>query len=188
MTVRLVVGLTGASGTIYGVTLLRELKRREVETYLVITEGAEMIAKHELGMSRAAIEELASKSYAEDDLLSPLASGSFQVDGVVVVPCSMKTLSAIANGFSSNVLCRAADCTLKEGRKLILVPRETPMNQIHLENMLRVARSGAVILPASPAFYHMPKTIEDLVHFIVGKILDQLAIEHALYARWQGGA
>ncbi len=185
---RLVIGLTGASGAIYGVTLLKELKRREVETFLVITEGAEIIAKHELGMNKRAIEKLTSRAYAEDDFLSPLASGSFQIDGVVVVPCSMKTLSAIANGFSSNVLCRAADCALKEGRKLILVPRETPINQIHLENMLKVARSGAVILPASPAFYHMPKTVEDLVHFIVGKILDQLAIEHTLYERWQGRA
>ncbi|MEM0079229.1 MAG: UbiX family flavin prenyltransferase [Nitrososphaerota archaeon] len=181
---RFIVAITGASGVIYGKRLLEVLKDKDAEIHLVISRSAEKIIEYELGVSRRDLEKYADYNYSENDLDSPLASGSFKTDGMIIVPCSLKTIAGIASGFSSNLILRAADVTIKEGRKLILVPRETPLSSIHLRNMLELARIGVVILPAMPAFYHKPTSIQDLVDFIVGKILDNLGIEHNLYRRW----
>jgi 4-hydroxy-3-polyprenylbenzoate decarboxylase len=183
--VKLTIALTGASGVIYGKRLLEELRNKKVETHLVISQAAKKIIKHELGTSEKTLEKLATHVHEIDDWSSPIVSGSYKTDGMVIVPCSMKTLAGIANGFAENVILRAADVTLKEKRKLILVPRETPVNTIHLRNMLDLAQHGAIIVPAMPAFYHKPKNIDDLVDFMVGRVLDVLGIEHALYKRWQ---
>jgi len=180
-----IVGITGASGIIYGIRLLEVLKDKKIETHLILSKNAEAIAQHEMEVVRNKIEVLADHAYSPDALTAPIASGSFPADAVVVVPCSMKTLASIANGYADNLLCRAADCALKEGRKLILVIRETPLNIIHLKNLVKAAEGGAIILPAMPAFYHKPKSVNDLVNFVVGKILDNLMVKHNLYKRWE---
>ncbi|MEO5360936.1 MAG: UbiX family flavin prenyltransferase [Nitrospirota bacterium] len=189
---RLVAAITGASGAILGIRAVTELLRTS-EVHLVISQSAFSIIAHETGHTwgAAPVESLRDyfKSsrlyyYDEGDLDSPIASGSFRTDAMAVVPCSMKTLSAIANGYASNLTARAADVTIKEGRKLIICPREMPLSAIHLENMLKLARLGVVVAPPVPAFYHRPETISDVVDFIVGKILDQLNIEHNLFRRW----
>ena len=184
---RLVVGISGATGVIMGLRLLEVLKEIGVETHTVMTRAAERILREEHGLDRRAVLELSTRLYEIDDLLAPIASGSFRVDGMVVIPCSMKTLSNIAHGHADNLLLRAADVTLKEGRRLVLVVRETPLSIIHLQNMLRVARAGAVILPPVLAFYHKPKSVDDLIDYVVGRVLDVLGIEHSLYIRWGGG-
>lgn len=181
---RLVVGVTGASGVVYAKRLLEVLKEKNIETHIVVSKTAERIIKHELEMDRADFEKLGRYCYREDHADAPLASGSFKTDGMIIIPCSLKTLAGIASGYADNLILRAADVTLKEKRKLILVPRETPLNAIHLRNMLELAKIGVVILPAMPAFYHKPKSIHELVDFIVGKILDILGIEHELFKRW----
>jgi len=183
--VKLTIAITGASGVIYGKRLLEVLHNKKIETYLVISQAAKKIIKHELGTSEKTLEKLASHVHEIDDWSSPIVSGSFKTDGMVIVPCSMKTLAGIASGFADNVILRAADVMLKEKRKLILVPRETPLNIIHLRNMLDLAKQGAIIVPAMPAYYHKPKNIEALVDFVVGRVLDLLGIEHNLYKRWQ---
>jgi 4-hydroxy-3-polyprenylbenzoate decarboxylase len=181
---RIVVGISGASGVIYGIRLLEVLRDKKIETHLILTNVAETIAKYEVNLSRKEIEKLATKVHSIDDFNAPIASGSYQIDSVVVAPCSTKTLAAIANGYSDNLLCRVADCALKERRKLILLIRETPLNLIHIKNMARVTEAGGIVIPASPGFYHKPKKVGDIVDFIVGKILDQLGIQHNLYTRW----
>lgn len=181
---RLVVGVTGASGVVYAKRLLEILNEKDVETHVVVSQAAEKIIKHELGMDRMDFEKLGRCSYREDEIDAPLASGSFKTDGMIIIPCSLKTLAGIACGYADNLILRAADVTLKEKRKLILVPRETPLNAVHLHNMLELARIGVIILPAMPAFYHKPERIEELVDFIVGKILDVLEIDHKLFKRW----
>ncbi|MEM1538601.1 MAG: UbiX family flavin prenyltransferase [Candidatus Nezhaarchaeales archaeon] len=183
---RIVVGISGASGIIYGVRLLQALKELNVEVHLTMTNLAVKIAKLEEDIDREDIVKLAAYYYDVDDLTAPIASGSFTHDGMVIAPCSMKTLAGIANGYADNLLLRAADVTLKEGRKLILVPRETPLSVIHLRNMLTLAEAGVIILPAMPAFYGRPKSIKDLVDYVVGRVLDQLKIRHKLYERWGG--
>jgi len=182
---KLVLAITGASGVIYGKRLLEVLRNKNVETHLVISQAAEKIIAHELGTTKESLEKLANHVYEVNDWSSPIVSGSFKTDGMVIAPCSMKTLAGIANGFAENVILRAADVALKEKRKLILVPRETPLNIIHLRNMLDLAKQGAHIVPAMPAFYHKPKSIKALVDFVVGRVLDLLEIEHNLYKRWQ---
>ena len=182
---KLIVAITGASGVIYSKRLLQELQNKKVETHLVISQAAKQIIKHELGTSNKTLEKLANHVHEIDDWSAPIVSGSFKTDAMVIVPCSMKTLAGIAHGFAENVILRAADVMLKEKRKLILVPRETPLNSIHLRNMLDLANLGANIVPAMPAYYHKPKKIGDLVDFVVGRILDILEIEHNLYQRWQ---
>jgi 4-hydroxy-3-polyprenylbenzoate decarboxylase len=182
---KLIVALTGASGVIYGKRLLEVLKEKNIEVHLIISNNCEKIIEHELQMKREDFEKLAYRIYKEDDLLAPITSGSTKIDGMIIIPCSMKTLAGIACGYSENLILRAADVILKEKRKLIIVPRETPLNPIHLENMLKLARIGAIILPASPAFYHKPEKINDLVDFIIGKILDIMEIEHNLFKRWE---
>jgi 4-hydroxy-3-polyprenylbenzoate decarboxylase len=183
---RLVVAITGCSGVIYGVRLIEACKKLGIETDLIVSRAAEKLLKLELGKDVEDIRKLATRNYLQDDLEAPLASGSVKIDGMVIAPCSMKTLGAIASGVADNLITRAADVTLKEGRPLVLVPRETPLNLIHLENMVRLKLAGATILPAMPGFYHKPKEISEMVDFIVGRILDVLGVEHKLYRRWQG--
>ena len=180
---KVVVGVTGASGAPYALALLRNLDSVHVD--LVISEDGKKVIELEADVPVKAFEELADATYANDDLGAPPASGSYRFDAMVVIPCSMGTLGKIAWGISDNLVTRAAAVCLKERRKLILVPRETPLAANHLENMLRLTNQGVVILPAMPGFYHGPKGIGDLVDFIVGKVLDQLGIEHALFRRWK---
>ena len=181
---RLIVAITGASGVIYGKRLLEVLREENVETHLIISKAGERIIEHELGMTKEEIGRLASRVYEEDCFEAPMASGSFITDGMVIVPCSMKTAAGIAYGYSENLILRAADVTLKERRRLIIVPRETPLSPMHLRNLLELTMHGVTVIPAMPAFYHKPKKIDDLVDFIVGKILDSLGIEHQLFRRW----
>jgi len=184
--VRLVVGISGASGAIYGIRALQVLKKRGVETHLILTDAAQETIRLETDFSRGDVEKLASEVHQVGDLTSKLASGSFPTDGMLIIPCSMKTLAGVATGYSDNLLLRAADVTIKERRPLVLVVRETPLSLIHLENMVRVARAGAVVLPAMPAFYHRPRTVDELVDQVVGKALDLLGVEHDLTRSWGG--
>ncbi len=181
---RLIVAITGASGVVYGKRLLEVLREKKVETYLIVSKAAENVIDHELETTKRELEKLASHVYEVNDLNAPIVSGSFKTDGMIVIPCSMKTLAGIAHGYSDNLILRAADVTLKEKRKLILVPRETPLSVVHLRNMLDLAGQSVFIVPAMPAYYHKPDKIEDLIDFIVGKVLDLLGIEHELFKRW----
>jgi flavin prenyltransferase len=181
---RIVVAITGASGVVLGKRLTEELKGHEV--HLIVTSAAKDVARHEK-VDLDALANKVSKVHGEHDMLSPLASSSNLVDAMVVVPCSMKTLSAIANGYADNLITRAAENVLKMGGRLIVVPRDTPLTLAAIENMRRLKLGGAVILPPAVAYYSGPKTIGDVTDFIVGKVLDVLRIEHSLYARWAGG-
>ena len=185
---RLVVGITGASGTVYGVRLLEVLRDLGIETHLVMTEAARRVVGLETRYGVDEIEALATYSWDNGEIDAPIASGSFRTGGMVVAPCSMKSLSAIAHSYNDGLLVRAADVALKERRKLVLVVRETPLHLGHLRLMAEATEYGAVILPPMPAFYHHPKTIADLVDQTVGKVLDQFGVEHDLYQRWQGGS
>lgn len=191
------VGITGASGAIYGVRLVLELLRSDYEVHLVITEAGWQVFREELGYDISNREDVLDSLFQREtrpsgrlhvhDLhhyAAPIASGSFQNNGMIIIPCSMGTLSGIAQGASGNLLERTADVMLKENRPLVLVPRETPLNQIHLENMLKVSRVGGKIVPAMPGFYHLPETIDDLVRFVVGKVLDSIGVDHQLFTRW----
>ncbi|WP_258360034.1 UbiX family flavin prenyltransferase [Moorella sulfitireducens] len=184
---KLVVAVTGATGAIYAVRLLEALKKKDVDVHLILSHWGRETIRLETGLAEADICELAPRCYPEDDLSAPVASGSFQHQGMIIIPCSMKTLAGIAHGYAANLIIRAADVTLKEGRKLILVPRETPLHAIHLENMLTLARLGAVIMPPMPAFYYQPRNIDDLVNHLVGRIMDQLGLEFEVATRWRGG-
>ncbi|MHA1580142.1 MAG: UbiX family flavin prenyltransferase [Candidatus Freyarchaeota archaeon] len=181
---RLIVAVTGASGVVYAYNLLRELRKLDIEVFLIISESAKKIIGLELGMEWEEFSKLSSKTFDNSDLTASVASGSFPVDGMVIVPCSMSTLAAVAQGYSDNLIRRAASCTLKENRPLILVPRETPLSLPNLENLLKAKMAGSVILPAMPGFYHKPKSVEELVNFVVGRILDILKLKHNLYQRW----
>nr|WP_243666806.1 UbiX family flavin prenyltransferase [Vulcanisaeta sp. JCM 16159] len=185
---RIVVGITGASGVIYGVRFLEMIRRyaKDSEVYLVMSNTAVEILRHEVGLDKESISKLANRVYNEDELGAPIASGSFKHDGMVIIPCSMKTLASIAHGITDNLITRAADVALKERRKLILVIRETPLNLVHIKNMELVTLAGAIVMPAAPAFYNKPRTIDDLVNFVVGRVLDLLGIENDLYRRWSG--
>lgn len=182
----IIVGISGASGTVYGVRLLETLRRCEVETHLVMTESTRRVIQLETGFQVERIEALADSVHDNRDIGAPIASGSFLTAGMVVAPCSMKSLSAIAHSYNENLLVRAADVVLKEGRKLVLVTRETPLHIGHLRLMTQAAEMGAVILPPMPSFYHQPETIDDIVNQTVGKVLDQFEIEHDLFRRWEG--
>jgi 4-hydroxy-3-polyprenylbenzoate decarboxylase len=182
---RLVVGISGASGVIFGVRLLEQLALRpDIETHLVITDAARLTLAHEMGITSRQLRELVAAEHDVRNLAAPIASGSFRIMGMVIAPCSMNTLSAIAYSQASNLLTRAADVCLKERRPLVLIPRETPLHLGHLRAMVQAAELGAVILPPMPAFYHHPATIDDLVLHIVGKVFDQLGLEHDLFQRW----
>jgi 4-hydroxy-3-polyprenylbenzoate decarboxylase len=191
---RWIVGITGASGSIYGVTLVHYLLQYNYTVHLVITDAGWRVLHDELGWNASKRSETISQQFGSyestftfhpiQDIGASIASGSYRVDGMVIVPCSMGSLAAVANGFSNNLLQRAADVMLKEARKLIIIPRETPLSAIHLENMLKLARLGVTIAPAMPAFYHKPGNIEDMVHFMVGKMLDSMGIDNHVYSRW----
>jgi 4-hydroxy-3-polyprenylbenzoate decarboxylase len=181
----IIIAITGASGVIYSLKLLEALKKLDIETGVVVSKPAEIIFDYELAMKLDEIKDLANHYYEPNDLTSSINSGSFKFDSLVIVPCSMKTLSAIANGYGNNAITRVADVALKERRKTVIVPRETPLRSIHLENMLEISKEGGIILPAMPAFYHNPQTVEDMVDFLVGKILDSLDIENDLFKRWE---
>ncbi|MBM4322048.1 MAG: UbiX family flavin prenyltransferase [Deltaproteobacteria bacterium] len=181
---RIIVGISGATGAIYGIRLLEILAKSNVETHLVVTEAAEKTILMETDWTVEKIKSLAKIVYDIKDVGADIASGSFQTDGMVVIPCSIKSLSAIANSFNLNLLIRAADVTMKEKRKLILAVRETPLHKGHLNLMMNLADSGAIILPPIPAFYFHPKTMDDLINHTVGKVLDLFHIEHDLFARW----
>ncbi|MBU5672760.1 UbiX family flavin prenyltransferase [Paenibacillus brevis] len=191
---KIVVGITGASGSIYGVRLVQALLNTGYQVHLVISNAGWRVLNEELGWSSTERERMLREHFGADsgsllyhpvgDIGASIASGSFLVEAMIIMPCSMGTLASIANGISDNLMARAADVMLKEGRPLVLVPRETPLHAIHLENMLKLARLGVTIVPAMPAFYFGPQSIEDLVRFLVGKVLDTLRIEHSLFTRW----
>lgn len=182
----IVIAITGATGTCYGIRLLEVMKEIGINTHLVISRWAKKTIELETSYNLGDIYNLATHHYEEDNQAAALASGSFKHQGMVIIPCSMRTLGAIANGFASNLVQRSADVTLKEQRKLILAVRETPLNAIHLENMLKLSRLGAVIMPPVPAFYQKPQTISDIVDHFVGRVLDQLGVEHQLSTPWGG--
>jgi flavin prenyltransferase len=184
--IRIIVGISGSSSPIYGIRTLESLAACGVETHLVVSKGAEQTIGTEMRRTVASVQALAHTVYHNADLGAAISSGSFPTDGMIVVPCSMKTLAAIAHSFSTDLLARAADVTLKERRRLVLVPRETPLHLGHLRNMVRAAEIGAVILPPVPAFYHDPKNIDDIINQTVGKILDQFHLPHGLFRRWSG--
>jgi 4-hydroxy-3-polyprenylbenzoate decarboxylase len=180
----IIVGITGATGVIYGVRAIEALSAIGVETHLVVTQSAARNLALETDYTVEQLKSMASAFYDVDDVGAAIASGSFKVDGMVVMPCSIKTLSGIAHSFNYNLLIRAADVTLKERRRLVLAVRETPLHEGHLELMTKVTRMGAVIMPPMPAFYHMPKTIDDLICQTVGKMLDLFSLEGHLFRRW----
>ncbi|HPQ43624.1 MAG TPA: UbiX family flavin prenyltransferase [Syntrophales bacterium] len=184
MTLPMVVGITGASGVIYGVEALRALRELGHETHLILSRAGELNLKIETGYSPEEVRSLAHVVHEVEDIAAPVASGSFLTQGMLVAPCSIKTLSAIANSYSDNLLIRVADVTLKERRPLVLMVRETPLHKGHLNLMSRAADLGAIILPPIPAFYHHPASIEDLIRQSVGKALDFFKMDHQLYKRW----
>jgi len=182
---KIVIGFSGASGIIYGIRLLEVLHSINIQTYLIISEWAKKNIVIETTKTLEYVKSLSSVNYDNSKLDASVSSGSFLHDGMVIVPCSMKSLSSIANGYDDTLISRAASVTLKESRKLILVPRETPLSRIHLENMIKVQEAGAIVLPAMPGFYHNPSSIDQIVDHLVGKILDQLEIKHELFKRWK---
>lgn len=183
---RLVVGITGATGAPYAIRILTLLHHLGVETHLIISKWALATLKYETSMSEADIRGLASRSYTAKDLSAPIASGSFQHDGMMIVPCSMKTLAAVRSGYCDDLISRAADVTLKEDRKLLLAIRETPLSSIHLENMLALRRANAIIFPPVPAFYTRPGGIDDIVDQSAGRMLDMMGIFTDGFERWEG--
>ncbi len=183
---RLVVGISGSSGVVYGVRMLEVLKGLDVfEVHLVLSSSAVQNLRYETELSGEEVMAMADVVHDPGDLAAGPSSGSFKTRGMVVIPCSIKTLSGIANSYNDNLLTRAADVTLKEKRKLVVVPRETPLHKGHLELMMRVVDHGAVLLPPMPSFYHRPKTITDIVDQTIGKVLDQFDVEHNLFRRWK---
>lgn len=184
---RIAIGISGASGVVYGVKMLELLKETTFETHLIISEAGKVNIEIETGLKPSEVEKMATFVHQNKDMTAPLASGSFITEGMVVIPCTIKTLSAIANSYDENLLVRAADVTLKEKRKLVLVIRETPLHQGHLRLMSQAAEMGAHILPPIPSFYHNPKTIDDIICQTIGKIFDYIGIEHHLFRRWGEG-
>jgi flavin prenyltransferase len=181
---RLVIGISGASGVIYGVRLLEALKPLPVETHLVMTRTAEVTLAHETNLKVAAVRKLADVAHSVDDLAAAVSSGSFRTLGMVVAPCSMRSLGEIATGISTNLLTRAADVVLKERRKLVLLVRETPLHAIHLRNMATLAEMGVLIAPPVPAFYNRPKTLDDIIDHTVGRVLDLFDLDTGKVKRW----
>jgi len=183
---RVLVCLTGASGAIYGVRLLRALKSNGHEVHLIVSKWGKETLKYETGIDSETLCKEADFFYSEDDLAAGPASGTFQLDSMIVIPCSMKTLAGIAHGYADNLIARAADCSLKERRKLILVPRESPLNLIQIRNMATVTEAGAIVIPASPAFWAKPKTIEELVDSVIERVLAHVGISQDSAAKWTG--
>ena len=182
---RLIVGISGASGVIYGVRLLQALKPLPVETHLVMTRTAEVTLAHETKMKVSDVRRLADVAYPIGDLAAAISSGSFQTIGMIVAPCSMRSLGEIAHGISSNLLTRAADVVLKERRRLVLVARETPLHTIHLRNLVTVSELGAIVAPPMPAFYNKPKTLDDVIDHTVGRLLDLFGLDTGKVKRWR---
>lgn len=183
---RIVVGITGASGSVYGLRLIEVLKESGCQVHLVVTDSGWQVLSHECGLDKGSLKSKVDALHDVGQIGASIASGSFPIDAMAIAPCSMKTLGGIACGISDNLLLRAADVAIKEGRPLVIVPREMPFSAIHLENMLKLARLGVKIMPACPGFYHRPARIEDMVDMVVGKICDMLNIDHALFQRWTG--
>lgn len=183
---KLIVAMTGATGAIFGVRLLELLHNSEVETHFLISKWGTQTLNHETPYGLNEVKKLATYNHTISDQSAPISSGSFVTDGMVIIPCSMRTLSAIAHSHSDNLIHRAADVVLKEGRKLVVVTRESPLHAIHLENMLKLTRLGAVIFPPVPAFYNAPQNIDDLVNHIAGRVLDQFSIHLDAVKRWDG--
>jgi len=186
MTRRIIVGVTGATGAIYGVRLLERLRAARIETHLVASSAGVLNVHHELGLDRKSLEALADHAYSPADVGAAIASGSFATDAMVVAPCSMRTLAATAHGLSDNLLTRAADVTLKERRRLLLMVRETPFNLAHLRNMTAVTEMGGIIFPPLPAFYHRPASIDELVNESVERVLSLLGVAEAAPKSWNG--
>ncbi len=183
---RLIIGISGASGAIYGIELLKALKIARVETHLIVSKTAQITLAHETPYTLPQVHALADHYYSNADLSASVASGSFKTDGMIVAPCSMRTLSEIATAHASGLISRAADVVLKERRRLVLLARETPLNNAHLRNMLAVSEMGGIIAPPVPAFYSKPETVEALVAHTVGRVLDLFEIESGLVKRWEG--
>ena len=183
---RIIVGVSGASGAIYAYRLIQVLADSGIEVHFVASKAGFEVLEYECGLTMVQLTQMVHKVYDVNQIDSAIASGSFPCESMVIVPCSMKTLGSLANGIAGNLLTRAADVTLKEGRKLVLVTRETPVHAIHLENMLKLSHAGARIVPACPGFYHRPQTIEELVDMLVGKICDTLNVDNDLFERWTG--
>src|SRR5436190_8658954 len=181
---RLIVGMTGSTGAIFGVRFLEALKHADVESHLIISKWAQRTIEHETNYAIEQVRALASVVHSPGDMGATISSGSFLTDGMVVIPCSVRTLGGIAQGVGDHLVHRAADVMLKERRKLVLVVRETPLSLVHLENMTALTRAGAVILPASPSFYSRPATIEALLDTVIGRVLDQLGLPNRLMPRW----
>jgi len=181
---RLVVGISGASGVIYGLRTLEILHSMKIETHVVLSQWGEKNIEIETDKTIEYVRSLSTALYRNDSLAAPISSGSFLHSGMIIVPCSMKTLASIANGYDDTLISRAAGVTLKESRLLVVVPRETPLSRIHLQNMLKLAGAGAVILPAMPGFYHKPTSLQDMIDHLVGKIIDQFSIRNNLSRRW----
>ena len=184
---RLVVAITGGSGVIYAIKTLEVLQSLKIETHLIVSRWGERNITIETDKTFDYVKSLARTYYNNDNMAAATSSGSFKYDGMLIVPCSMKTLSSVANGYEDNLISRSAGVCIKESRRLVIVPRETPLSKIHLENMIKLVETGAIVLPAMPGFYHKPKSIDDLITHIVGKILDQFGIEHNIFRRWGGG-
>ncbi len=181
-----IVAITGASGIQYGVGLLSALRDAKVEISLILSEGSKVTMKQETDLKPQQLQRLADYNYTEDDMTAPMASGSARYDAMVIAPCSVKTLSSIATAYESNLITRAAMVQLKERKRLLLLIRETPLSVIHIEAMLRVAQAGAIVMPASPGFYSRPKSIDDIVKFMVGRMMDELDLPNELFSRWKG--
>ena len=186
MVKRLIVGITGATGAIFGVRLLESLKAAEVETHLVLSRWGQRTVEHETGLTFADLESRAAVVHGSGNMAATISSGSFRTDGMVIAPCSMRTVAAIALGNGENLVHRAADVVLKERRRLVIVPRETPLSEIHLENLLKLARMGVCILPPMPAFYNKPASLDDMVDHTVARVLDQFDIDAGYARRWDG--
>ena len=184
---RLIIGMTGSTGAIFGVRMLEALKGTDIESHLIISKWAQRTLEHETRYTVEQVRGLASVVHSQGDMGASISSGSFKTEGMVVIPCSVRTLGGIANGYGEHLVHRAADVVLKERRKLVLVVRETPLSAIHLENMLAVTRAGAVVLPASPSFYSKPETLDSLLDTVVGRVLDQLGLANKLMPRWGEG-
>ena len=183
---RIVVGITGATGAIFGVRLLEALRAAEVETHLVLSKWGQQTVEHETGLTLAELQDRASVVHGGANMAATISSGSFKTEGMVIAPCSMRSAAAIAHGVGESLVHRAADVVLKERRRLVLVPRETPLSEVHLENLLKLARMGVTILPPMPAFYNRPSSVDDIVDHIVARVLDQFGIDAAFAKRWDG--
>jgi 4-hydroxy-3-polyprenylbenzoate decarboxylase len=183
---RIILAITGSSGTIYGIRLLEELKKKEIETIVIVSEIGKEIMEYETSYSLDYVRSLSSSYFENDDLFAPVASGSFKFDSFVVAPCSLSTLAKIANGIADDLITRTGSVSLKERRRIVLVPREMPLDSVALRNMLNLSQLGVIIASPIPAFYNKPQSMDEMINFVVGKVMDSLGIENDLYKRYTG--